>query len=193
MEGRLYIVGETQFESLVSLITYYTRNPLYRNVKLTYPISTEMLRTMSKRYGNDAVVRRMGYFLSLDFQFICRIDCRHRMPTTVRTITMKRRVTWMCRRPKNGSPSKRCTIMRHKIRMNCRSASMRSSPMSRRKKVILGGPETMAARNNIIFPPIMSLKLKRLVMDAATIAPEENVQLVAQVGCLSCITITRNP
>ncbi|KAJ6646988.1 1-phosphatidylinositol 4,5-bisphosphate phosphodiesterase gamma-1 [Pseudolycoriella hygida] len=55
VEGRLYIVGETQFESLVSLINYYTRNPLYRNVKLTYPISKEMLKTISKRYGNDAV------------------------------------------------------------------------------------------------------------------------------------------
>lgn len=57
VEGRLYIVGETQFESLVSLINYYTRNPLYRNVKLTYPISKEMLKTMSKRYGNEAMVR----------------------------------------------------------------------------------------------------------------------------------------
>ncbi|XP_037042281.1 1-phosphatidylinositol 4,5-bisphosphate phosphodiesterase gamma-1 [Bradysia coprophila] len=53
VEGRLYIVGETQFESLVSLISYYTRNPLYRNVKLTYPISKEMLKTMSKRYGSE--------------------------------------------------------------------------------------------------------------------------------------------
>lgn len=55
-------MGETQFESLVSLINYYTRNPLYRNVKLTYPISKEMLKTMSKRYGNEAMVSRLSYY-----------------------------------------------------------------------------------------------------------------------------------
>lgn len=56
VEGRLYIVGDIQFESLVSLVNYYTRNPLYRNVKLTYPISKDMLKTMSKRYGVDMVM-----------------------------------------------------------------------------------------------------------------------------------------
>lgn len=56
VEGRLYVVGEMLFESLVSLVSYYTRNPLYRNVKLTYPISKEVLKTMTKRYGNGTLV-----------------------------------------------------------------------------------------------------------------------------------------
>lgn len=57
VEGRLYVVGEMLFESLVSLVSYYTRNLLYRNVKLTYPISKEVLKTMTKRYGNGTLVR----------------------------------------------------------------------------------------------------------------------------------------
>lgn len=43
-EGRLYVVDTTQFESLVSLVNYYIRNPLYRNVKLLYPVSQELLK-----------------------------------------------------------------------------------------------------------------------------------------------------
>ncbi|XP_067640356.1 1-phosphatidylinositol 4,5-bisphosphate phosphodiesterase gamma-1 [Eurosta solidaginis] len=43
-EGRLYVVDTIQFESLVSLVNYYMRNPLYRNVQLLYPVSQELLR-----------------------------------------------------------------------------------------------------------------------------------------------------
>ncbi|XP_055373041.1 1-phosphatidylinositol 4,5-bisphosphate phosphodiesterase gamma-1 [Condylostylus longicornis] len=44
VDGRLYVVGQTPFESLVSLVNYYMRNPLYRNVKLTHPVSKDALR-----------------------------------------------------------------------------------------------------------------------------------------------------
>ena len=53
VEGRLYMVREMQFESLVSLINYYTKNPLYRNVKLTHAISKETLKSLEKRYQRD--------------------------------------------------------------------------------------------------------------------------------------------
>lgn len=43
-EGRLYAIDTMQFESLVSLIHYYMRNPLYRNVKLVHPVSQDLLR-----------------------------------------------------------------------------------------------------------------------------------------------------
>lgn len=56
VEGRLYVVGELLFESLVSLVNYYTRNPLYRNVKLVYPISKDVLKQMTKKYGNGGLV-----------------------------------------------------------------------------------------------------------------------------------------
>lgn len=64
VEGRLYVVGEMLFESLISLVNYYTRNPLYRNVKLAYPISKDVLKTMTKKYGNGILVSMINPRLS---------------------------------------------------------------------------------------------------------------------------------
>ncbi|XP_046842493.1 1-phosphatidylinositol 4,5-bisphosphate phosphodiesterase gamma-1-like isoform X2 [Xenia sp. Carnegie-2017] len=42
-EGRLYTIGTAQFESLVELVDYYTKCPLYKNIKLRYPINEAKL------------------------------------------------------------------------------------------------------------------------------------------------------
>ncbi|XP_063989882.1 1-phosphatidylinositol 4,5-bisphosphate phosphodiesterase gamma-1 [Diachasmimorpha longicaudata] len=42
-EGRLYTVGSIQFESLVELVSYYERHPLYKKVWLSYPISSDIM------------------------------------------------------------------------------------------------------------------------------------------------------
>jgi len=42
-EGRLYSIGTASFESLVELVTYYEKHPLYRRMKLRYPVSTQLL------------------------------------------------------------------------------------------------------------------------------------------------------
>ncbi|GAB0091623.1 1-phosphatidylinositol 4,5-bisphosphate phosphodiesterase gamma [Sergentomyia squamirostris] len=47
VDGRLYLATGTQFESLVSLVNYYAKSPLYKTVKLTYPITRDMLKRMS--------------------------------------------------------------------------------------------------------------------------------------------------
>lgn len=44
LEGRLYTIGNVEFESLVELINYYESHPLYKNVKLGYPISEDAAR-----------------------------------------------------------------------------------------------------------------------------------------------------
>lgn len=43
-EGRLFVFDANQFESLVLLVKHYTRNPLYHNVKLVYPVTQDVLR-----------------------------------------------------------------------------------------------------------------------------------------------------
>lgn len=43
-EGRLFVIGTSQFESLVELVNYYEKHPLYRKVKLKYPINEEIIR-----------------------------------------------------------------------------------------------------------------------------------------------------
>lgn len=47
-EGRLYEVGNTKFEGLIDLVNFYTKYPLYRKVKLSYPVSKDIV----KRMGN---------------------------------------------------------------------------------------------------------------------------------------------
>lgn len=43
-EGRLYIIGTAQFESLIDLVSYYEKNPLYRKVRLRFPVTEEVVR-----------------------------------------------------------------------------------------------------------------------------------------------------
>ncbi|KAI5735456.1 hypothetical protein M8J77_018535 [Diaphorina citri] len=46
VEGRLYTIGTTQFESLVELISYYERHPLYKKIELWYPVSEDLIQRM---------------------------------------------------------------------------------------------------------------------------------------------------
>ena len=42
-EGRLYSIGTASFESLVELVAYYEKRPLYRRMKLRYPVNTQLM------------------------------------------------------------------------------------------------------------------------------------------------------
>ena len=42
-EGRLFLIGTAQFESLVDLVAHYEKNPLYKKVKLKTPVTEELL------------------------------------------------------------------------------------------------------------------------------------------------------
>ncbi|CAG2238559.1 PLCG1 [Mytilus edulis] len=53
VDGRLFVIGEAQFESLVDLVQYYEKNPLYNRIKLKYPV-------------NQTVVERRGSVLIPD-------------------------------------------------------------------------------------------------------------------------------
>ncbi|ELT90886.1 hypothetical protein CAPTEDRAFT_96573, partial [Capitella teleta] len=43
-EGRLFTIGNASFESLVDLVQYYEHNPLYRRMKLRYPVNDRLIR-----------------------------------------------------------------------------------------------------------------------------------------------------
>lgn len=47
LEGRLYTIGNVEFESLVQLINYYQTHPLYKRVRLGHPITAEAVRIMT--------------------------------------------------------------------------------------------------------------------------------------------------
>eukprot|EP00118_Oscarella_pearsei_P006498 m.29453 g.29453 ORF g.29453 m.29453 type:complete len:1306 (+) comp31169_c0_seq5:82-3999(+) len=44
LEGRLFTIGTAQFESLSELVEYYEKHPLYRKMKLKYPINETILQ-----------------------------------------------------------------------------------------------------------------------------------------------------
>lgn len=47
-EGRHFVLGTSAyFESLVELVTYYEKHPLYRKMKLRYPVTEELLERYS--------------------------------------------------------------------------------------------------------------------------------------------------
>ncbi|KPP59049.1 1-phosphatidylinositol 4,5-bisphosphate phosphodiesterase gamma-2-like, partial [Scleropages formosus] len=47
-EGPLFVLGSsTEFESLVDLVNYYRKNPLYRKIKLRYPVTEELVKRFS--------------------------------------------------------------------------------------------------------------------------------------------------
>ena len=53
-EGRHFVLGTSAyFESLVELVTYYEKHPLYRKMKLRYPVTEELLERYST--GSDVL------------------------------------------------------------------------------------------------------------------------------------------
>lgn len=47
-EGNLYLLGTTsEFESLVELVSYFRKKPLYRKIKLRYPVTPELVERFS--------------------------------------------------------------------------------------------------------------------------------------------------
>jgi hypothetical protein len=40
------VIGSAQFESLVELVGYYKRHPLYHKIKLCYPVNEDFVRGM---------------------------------------------------------------------------------------------------------------------------------------------------
>lgn len=40
----MYAIGTAKFESLIELVSYYEKHPLYKKVKLWFPISEDIVR-----------------------------------------------------------------------------------------------------------------------------------------------------
>ncbi|XP_033208477.1 1-phosphatidylinositol 4,5-bisphosphate phosphodiesterase gamma-1 isoform X2 [Belonocnema kinseyi] len=61
VEGRLYTIGTVQFESLVELVCYYERHPLYKKIKLCYPINKENAMRRGTEIDDGSVCGIPGY------------------------------------------------------------------------------------------------------------------------------------
>ncbi|KAK1117063.1 hypothetical protein K0M31_016989 [Melipona bicolor] len=61
LEGRLYTIGTVQFESLVELVNYYERHPLYKKIKLSHPVNQDIIRKMELDIDDGSVYGIPGY------------------------------------------------------------------------------------------------------------------------------------
>ncbi|XP_074203380.1 1-phosphatidylinositol 4,5-bisphosphate phosphodiesterase gamma-1 isoform X5 [Camelus bactrianus] len=65
-EGQTVMLGNSEFDSLVDLVSYYERHPLYRKMKLRYPINEEALEkigTAEPDYGALYEGRNPGFYV----------------------------------------------------------------------------------------------------------------------------------
>ncbi|XP_036389627.1 1-phosphatidylinositol 4,5-bisphosphate phosphodiesterase gamma-1 [Megalops cyprinoides] len=65
-EGQTVVLGTSEFDSLVDLISYYEKHPLYRKMKLRYPINEETLEkigTAEPDYGSLYEGRNPGFYV----------------------------------------------------------------------------------------------------------------------------------
>ncbi|XP_063816322.1 1-phosphatidylinositol 4,5-bisphosphate phosphodiesterase gamma-1 isoform X2 [Pseudophryne corroboree] len=65
-EGQSVVLGSSEFDSLVDLISYYEKHPLYRKMKLRYPINEETLEkigTAEPDYGALYEGRNPGFYV----------------------------------------------------------------------------------------------------------------------------------
>ncbi|XP_037538614.1 1-phosphatidylinositol 4,5-bisphosphate phosphodiesterase gamma-2 [Nematolebias whitei] len=60
-EGNVYLLGTTtEFESLVELVNYFRKKPLYRKIKLRYPVTPELVERFS-HHENSADIYAKTY------------------------------------------------------------------------------------------------------------------------------------
>ncbi|ELU04856.1 hypothetical protein CAPTEDRAFT_22409, partial [Capitella teleta] len=66
-EGRLFTIGNASFESLVDLVQYYEHNPLYRRMKLRYPVNDRLIRMRGQEPNAEAIYSGDIYACPNDF------------------------------------------------------------------------------------------------------------------------------
>lgn len=69
-DGQTVILGNSEFESLVDLISYYEKHPLYRKMKLRYPINEEMLEKIGTAVSMVLGMESSAFFLGLWSQLL---------------------------------------------------------------------------------------------------------------------------
>ncbi|XP_069740315.1 1-phosphatidylinositol 4,5-bisphosphate phosphodiesterase gamma-1 [Narcine bancroftii] len=81
-EGQVVILGSSEFDSLVDLVSYHEKHPLYRKMKLRYPINEEALEkigTAEPDYGALYEGRQSGFYVEANQvpTFKCTVKAMH--------------------------------------------------------------------------------------------------------------------
>nr|ABM55782.1 phospholipase C gamma [Chaetopterus pergamentaceus] len=63
-EGRLFTIGNAQFESLVELVNYYEKKPLYRKMKLKHPVNEKFVQSVGEDPDDTAIYGGPGIYMN---------------------------------------------------------------------------------------------------------------------------------
>ena len=77
-EGRLYTIGTAQFESLVELVEFYMRHPLYKGMKLKYQINEDVRNLKQLQIFSVFCLSQTCfyyYFQGFSLTFVCVYQC----------------------------------------------------------------------------------------------------------------------
>lgn len=74
-EGRLFTIGTAQFESLVELVEFYMKHPLYKGMKLKYPINEDVLSKVGQSPEEEAIYGTGDHYHEPN-EFITKPACR---------------------------------------------------------------------------------------------------------------------
>ncbi|RWS31552.1 phospholipase C gamma-like protein, partial [Leptotrombidium deliense] len=67
-EGRLFAIGTSEFESLVELINWYEKYSLYKDIKLKYPVTAEVVRKIGSDPNTEFFAPEGNYMDPTAFQ-----------------------------------------------------------------------------------------------------------------------------
>jgi phosphatidylinositol phospholipase C, gamma-1 len=56
-DGRLYVVGNTSYETIEEIIKYYSKKPIFRKVKLKTPLTPKLIERLRARLGDDQQIQ----------------------------------------------------------------------------------------------------------------------------------------
>uniref|UniRef100_A0AAX7TM38 Phosphoinositide phospholipase C n=1 Tax=Astatotilapia calliptera TaxID=8154 RepID=A0AAX7TM38_ASTCA len=76
-EGQTVVLGTSEFDSLVDLISYYEKHPLYRKMKLRYPINEDTLEKIGTEpdYGSLYEGRNPGFYVEANQMPTFKVRC----------------------------------------------------------------------------------------------------------------------
>ena len=52
-EGRMFMIGRAMFSSIQDILNFYSRNPMYRNIKLRHPVTRATLQSIENIVSKD--------------------------------------------------------------------------------------------------------------------------------------------